>query len=1216
MEKISVTQHRLLTRISLEDADIIRQTLADVSSLDSLSANNMLSILNNTNISSPLFQGINLFLSLLEKPEKRTYRDSNGHMTIGIGLNLDNSDTEALIVALNDKFNLKLDYNDLKKTEGLPPKGLTDEEVSYLLWLTLVGTTQKTPDHGIVTFKGETPALIHQLNHHIPGLADVPFKPYQLITLQSMAFNRPDLIGPGICQALAVLAATGDEKHVIIEIMEHSNKELDIGLANRRLNEAALFHYFVDDMRLNWREANRLLSKNSNVEFVGGWPISGLPYGNEEQTFLGYKEITIDPGLDPKQLDSIYYGSYGSDLIENLDDGSKVVFGGSGADTMSLAPSLSPGSFHYLAGNAGRDSYILSTQSGHTLLYDATQDGQLFLSQNPGVRTHLVGAAISLIVPEQFIMYSSNHSYTLIRQPEEANLLKIHWPDLDKSNVLDDPDNSITIPNFTGGQFNLVLVNQAQHMFSWPSGQQQQSIVLPNGNAVALIGSSASNQELLTAYVCNRLGETLNQFVVASAPLNYGSNPFYGISISPLASGNFAVSWSFLKNTSEYGDIFSTVEGVICTPTGELSPFYTALPSGPCIAKTNQSPSCFLNSVYAIGLFDDQFITTFTGQFTAQDNTGYGALFCQLSTQSYSQTVTLLPAAGYWLRSAKLLRDGNIIVTLDPPNSTLYSMICIFTPTGQLITQLEYGCSDIDIAPLDNGFLAAYTCGINGLQYPCSRVYSYQAGWSKELILDPMGYVGLALRSVTSLPNNNALFAWYGFAVIEKKRVYFLKGSLIDSNNELIGDVFQIDTGGQLSVPALSGCYTLPNGDCIILANTPYNSKNKTDAILKSYFIESSAMQPAYSSRIASKNDHRFPASGKTLHKIMINEQSNQPEQTSSASCKQPSWYSPSNLILSVGGMPSKMLNYLWGSESKTEKQTETGYSAMSSAQSTQESVHQEPASTRSPISILDYLQPMAKLFSPKTALSEHARNINSRPPVNPTTEEHLVNHVNQEVPLTDQLQLIRYGLHYLGKLLPRNWQQPLGDEKKSILNRCSDKILHLEQKLTERKEARVGKSGLFQDQFAFIEQELFSTKNSIQQILKENKISTNQLLAIQHRVERIDEVLADWVAKKQILKRTKVDTKIARLERRAKRTGITVGVKTIENPVNNTITLEKITDPEILNQKCIDQIWARDNEESSFAYSNKTTFWHHNSHTATASQLADDDQEKIPYQP
>jgi hypothetical protein len=75
--------------ISLPDSDInlINQVISDVQDLSALSANQTLVQLQKQGLSAKIFSGLRAFLGLVEGVRDKTY-PINGHMTIGIGLDL------------------------------------------------------------------------------------------------------------------------------------------------------------------------------------------------------------------------------------------------------------------------------------------------------------------------------------------------------------------------------------------------------------------------------------------------------------------------------------------------------------------------------------------------------------------------------------------------------------------------------------------------------------------------------------------------------------------------------------------------------------------------------------------------------------------------------------------------------------------------------------------------------------------------------------------------------------------------------------------------------------------------------------------------------------------------------------------------------------------------------------------------------------------------
>jgi hypothetical protein len=176
---------------------------------------------------NPTYQAFQSLMILFEGKSGQTYNDGQENMTIGIGLNLKNPAAEAIIIAVNKKFGKTYDYKQLASTEDLPPfPGMSFDEIAYMFYLSLIGVTEQRPDGSTVTFPGELNALISKLA--TAGLDNTPFAANQLVSLLSLAFNSPTLIGDNLLKALTALSQAPTDsialENVLVEIVERSNK--------------------------------------------------------------------------------------------------------------------------------------------------------------------------------------------------------------------------------------------------------------------------------------------------------------------------------------------------------------------------------------------------------------------------------------------------------------------------------------------------------------------------------------------------------------------------------------------------------------------------------------------------------------------------------------------------------------------------------------------------------------------------------------------------------------------------------------------------------------------------------------------------------------------------------------------------------------------------------------------------------------------------------
>lgn len=424
-DKLEVTIPKL-------DADKIKLTLDTIGKpTPYISANQLLAQLRSG--MTPIFRGLEIFLSLVEGVKIRSYR-IYGRMTIGIGLDLENSEAEAVIIATNKKFGLSLNYKDLRDNEERPINGLEPDQINYMLWLALVGVTEKRPDGSTVTFPSHTQGLVNLLNKNCgDGFADIPFKANQLIALQSMVYNagvNTDLIGKNLCAGLRAILKTGDDTAALEQILEYSNRKKEVGIANRRLIEAGLFHGdpSAKEIHSYWRPYKRIqpsifprLAYGDPTDDLPHYP---LPSGLQHQTFVGNSSVVVIPGPDDAQLDTTVLGSNRADRL-TATNSSSVLLGGDGDDILSVpdftvTTNYTP-RYPYLAGNNGFDTYSFGFYPGHVLIYDADRQGQV-VQKNLTLRGVVYGGQLKL--------KDRVYKFSRTKNPDNTYWTNANWGDL------------------------------------------------------------------------------------------------------------------------------------------------------------------------------------------------------------------------------------------------------------------------------------------------------------------------------------------------------------------------------------------------------------------------------------------------------------------------------------------------------------------------------------------------------------------------------------------------------------------------------------------------------------------------------------------------------------------------------------------------------------------------------------------------------------------
>lgn len=155
------------------------------------------------------------FITGHEDYREKVYRDSRKRRTIGYGFNLDEPTNRALY------------KNALKKT---------DREFDALR----NGTAAIDPTQARILFEASAGEAERLITNRFGGL---DLKGYQRMALVSLAYNHPNLIGPGLTKALR----NGDLEGVDHEIRNRSNLYKIKGIASRRALEADMFKGMGND---------------------------------------------------------------------------------------------------------------------------------------------------------------------------------------------------------------------------------------------------------------------------------------------------------------------------------------------------------------------------------------------------------------------------------------------------------------------------------------------------------------------------------------------------------------------------------------------------------------------------------------------------------------------------------------------------------------------------------------------------------------------------------------------------------------------------------------------------------------------------------------------------------------------------------------------------------------------------------------------------------
>ena len=149
------------------------------------------------------------FISGHEGWRDKTYRDTRNLRTVGYGFNLEEPTNRALYKQVLNK---------------------TDDDFEALR----NGETTLSKREGRILFEASAGAAERLISNKFK---DVDLKGYERLSLVSLAYNHPGLIGPNLTKHVI----NGDKKAVLDEIMNKSNLHKSQGIQNRRNFEAEMF---------------------------------------------------------------------------------------------------------------------------------------------------------------------------------------------------------------------------------------------------------------------------------------------------------------------------------------------------------------------------------------------------------------------------------------------------------------------------------------------------------------------------------------------------------------------------------------------------------------------------------------------------------------------------------------------------------------------------------------------------------------------------------------------------------------------------------------------------------------------------------------------------------------------------------------------------------------------------------------------------------------
>ena len=732
-----------------------------------------------------------------------------GIMTLGVGLNVANSDAAAVVYAVDPSLNFKT----LQSSTGQPQPPLTDKEITDMLYYTLVGVTNSAG-----TFGGELPALIAKLEK--AGLADKPYPLTQLITLLSLAFNNPSLIGDGLISALQA----NDDLSVLMEITEYSNKDLSVGISIRRLKEGGFFHN-LDDIFLTWREYWKLCLSAEQYHYPPHYfSTHALPKGNDQSVFLGGSTITTIAGRDEKKLDTLTYGTTSDEVlvVENVgatssNPGHKVIFGGDGNDLMQVTPTDSYKHYHFMAGGNGYDRYDISSK-GYFFIEDADNVGEIFDND------YSVQGIFNIQTDGSYYLSGSGGDYHLYKGTDD--IIQVRSTSL-----------SFMIKNSGQGEMGIITAEKptliAQLDKTSPYSQLGTAVILQNKNIIAVRYSEDSKNSFILFDIYTLSGKKLFSYPMTfdfdCTRITYADfiqtlfpaedPPFIIFNVQNYAE-SMGVGQKFLAS-------YYSQEGVFLNSVQIFPPILVL----PCFDSLNQ-PNCFFKKIKATTLKNGQIAVAFEAnsyESHAYPNTGNSDYFVFIQVLNNDWSIATPPflvdvwKKSYEVQSILLTSYGidEIAVAISYQTETASGTdteikVYMYSTTGVLIDSLmacDKSCNLLELSSFnqEKAFLVSYNGDSNDGQH--SRVIH------SSMAMTPVNTFTYGLQengiSIT-LKNDN-------FFIVNNKR-----GVLLDSNNQIFGSDFSMLTTinyDECTTSNIVSSEQLENGDIRLIAFDDYHDR-------------------------------------------------------------------------------------------------------------------------------------------------------------------------------------------------------------------------------------------------------------------------------------------------------------------------------------------------------------------------------------------------------
>lgn len=545
---------------------------------------------------SPFVQAMQWILASLEHQCSTTYHggdDNSTILTLGVGLRTDIPSHACPIRRLNEAYpELELNYGELSTTLNQPQPPLSCDQVNYLLYSSLALSCPR----GDSVERSFTPYMLglqERLMESSCGLGNTTLSAYQVAMLLTMYFNSPSFVGDKLCAAISHKDIDATLRQVVLY---SDSKSWDVGIQNRQTFSANL----LAQAQLPWYQFMKIALHPQKKAIAPnyGQPTSGLPYGDDQNSFLGNGAVQVihsdEPNRDGKYgktaNDLIVYGTAGNDYFNFTSGGSVVAFGGLGRDVLSYempANAFEPQyAVIYEGGDRDFDYYWLNALN--------PEGGEFQINDPDGGTIMLPGGVIAGMPPitvSQNKVFSANIALTV--EGKKATLsVKITEPTRSQFNVI--------LYDFTSGDYGIFARNGCIARIKASAA----NIRAVSAERAFIIASSFNPMDVT---VQNLQGIIINQFQVQNS---WGSKPSSVLS-PQLANGD--ISYIFREFVSldgppcylyNYYQIFGRMYNVNGVLSASLKPSssYPASEFCPTPANPNVDNCNIVDIQFATGL--------------------------------------------------------------------------------------------------------------------------------------------------------------------------------------------------------------------------------------------------------------------------------------------------------------------------------------------------------------------------------------------------------------------------------------------------------------------------------------------------------------------------------------------------------------------------------------------------------------------------------------